>query len=151
MSATEKKLLVHDPDDLCTLRQAESEFGINVNTLRRWIYHGKGGRKLPTFRSRSDITTILVSRASVQAFQAKQEHRSRRLANGGLGLRLQEPDANDLRKLAQLMTARVGIPIAYSEALRSAVRSAIRMEESRAQGDGTRRNRGAGATSTTSA
>mgnify|MGYP003421640285 CR=1 FL=1 len=122
------------PADCVTLRQAEMQTGISVSTIRGWISEGKGGAKLPTYRSRAlGSEIVLVSLRAVERFRFTERSGRRRLGKGGLHVVMQEDDAMELRKLVVLMTNRVGVPIGYREAIRAAVEAALKLEALRVQ------------------
>lgn len=122
-----------NPTDLITLRAAADHTAMSVEVIRKWIYSGKGGKKLQTYREPGKPEIVLVSQAAVMFFKEMKNCVKRTLATGGLGLRFQDDDAASVRKLALLMSNRIGIPISYTEALRGAIQRAIQWEESRAK------------------
>lgn len=121
------------PSDLVALRTASDECGVSVHTLRGWIYQGKGGRKLPTFRAQGDPHTVRVSRASVHAFKDSRTGKTRATNLGRMTISLDRDSAADCRELTRLVSQRIGVHLSCTEAMRSVIQNALRLEVLRAE------------------
>lgn len=76
---------------------------------------------------------MLVSQGAVMEWKRASTRQPRRSLAGRMGISLDEADAASLRKLALMMSNRIGIPIHYAEAFRQAINAAIRLESLRAE------------------
>jgi hypothetical protein len=119
------------PNDLMTLRETESRLHISVATLRRWINLGKCNRKLQTYHVPESIHTTLVSEKEViHLIDARPRRTTHRRQNkGAISLRLEEENADQLRRLATLLTSRIGVPINYADTARMAIEEKLQREE----------------------
>lgn len=127
------------PKDLISVREAAAAAGVSVRAVRNWIFTGKNGRKLPTYRQPNLPDRVLVSRATVMIFQASRAGRRRPGGSGPIAVSLDKNLADEVRELVRMMSARIGVRLSMAEALRSAAAYALRLEKARAErGEGER-------------
>lgn len=135
--------LTAERKDLMSIREAANVTGVPDTTIRSWIFTGKAGRKMPTYRARGDMNTIMVSRTLVEQWASTKPRAPRKLADrvadgsvksGHVQLNLET--ATKLIELEGLMQKRLGMPLTHSFVLSTALDSALRLERARAPRDG---------------
>lgn len=121
------------PDDVASVREASRSTGVSVDTIRQWIYTGKGGVKLGTYRVPETPSLVLVSPKAVLAFRDKKTGKTRRVGRGPVSVHLIAPTADELRELARLMGERLGVCLSPSDVMRTIVADALRRERKNAE------------------
>jgi len=135
------------PDDLMTVRDAEEQcrdIGLSMSMIRGWIYTGKGGKHLRTYRRPGEPDRCLVSLAEVRAWAARSyrngirthatlndDERCRTRRKGRLTVSFTEVNATQVRLLSRLIAQRLGCSeVSSGDALMIAVANEIRRSES---------------------
>jgi len=123
------------PDDLVTVREAVGKMAdplINHATVRGWIYQGRGGLRLKTYRLPGDAHHVLVSMGEAETFIKRavrsRARRERKVGYGRTSFTLEDAAANGLRALAAAYTKRLGVVITLSVAVQLSIKNALRAE-----------------------
>lgn len=120
-----------NPEDLCTIREAEAKASVSNATLWRWIRgEGTGGRKLPTYREPGEGTRVLVSLAQVIAFRDRPKRAKPGCGAEGTATNVtfKGHDRETALQLAKLMGQRLGCKLTLHDAVLLAVTEALRRE-----------------------
>ena len=133
------------PRRMMTLRDVEDspegkEEGLTVQLLRAWIYQGKGGKKLPTFRRPGEGTTVYVDLDQALRFRSRLRSvlgRGTKQPGGRCSVHLSPERAQGAHCLADLIAKRLGIPeITVTDAIWLAVQKALEDEQRKARAAG---------------
>ena len=97
---------------LAGLRETEelmAHEGIFVPTLRSWIYTGKGGNRLKTYRAPGEPHTVLVDIDEVAKFRDMPRRKRQIAGSGNITLSFKESQAILVRELARRYADRLGV------------------------------------------
>ncbi len=110
------------PDDCEPMATVASKLGVAVGTIRQWCKPRNGYRSLHqyTLNMTSGFPIVCVSLSEAKNFIARAR-KSPRKDQGDFGTRLDEQHADMLRAIARNRSARLGMEVSASQALRMMV------------------------------
>jgi hypothetical protein len=118
------------PPDLLAVRVAADRVGVTDKTLRSYIYEGRHGKKLRTYRMPFDPNMVLVSLAEVVRFSSESLRQPHKLRYESpppqVVLRCTDEVGRALLFLREAAIARLGCKITYTALLEMLILEAAR-------------------------
>mgnify|MGYP001482973888 CR=1 FL=1 len=105
------------PPDLLRIRAAAERVGLTVLTVRNYIYEGRHGRKLRTYRFPDDPNTVLVSLAELVRMASEVRRQARKANYEGVPDQVKWNPSSDvgqaLKFVREATIARLGVSVTY--------------------------------------